>query len=152
ARHIPAGAVDRTGRETRAPDRGRHHACAQPEPRTVPVDDFSTTSGNHRQRRGVIGVNRILVGDAERTLRKLPAGSVDCVVTSPPYFQLRNYQHDGQLGLEGHVDGWVLELRRVLGEIGRVLTPTGTVWLNVGDSYSTAQTQGAPPKSLLLGP
>jgi DNA modification methylase len=100
----------------------------------------------------MIGLNRILVGDAAKTLRKLPAGSVDCVVTSPPYFQLRNYQHDRQLGLEAHVQDWVEELRLVLREISRLLTPTGTVWLNVGDSYSTDRVQGAQAKSLLLGP
>jgi DNA modification methylase len=100
----------------------------------------------------VIGVNRILIGDAAAKLRKLPAASVDCVVTSPPYFQLRNYQHDGQLGLEHHVQDWVAELRVVLRGVSRVLTPTGTVWLNVGDSYSTGGAQGAQPKSLLLGP
>jgi len=100
----------------------------------------------------VIGLNRVLVGDAAMTLRRLPAGSVDCVVTSPPYFQLRNYQHAGQLGLEADVEHWVEHLRLVLREISRVLTPTGTVWLNVGDSYSTDAAQGAPPKSLLLGP
>jgi site-specific DNA-methyltransferase (adenine-specific) len=100
----------------------------------------------------MIGVDRILVGDAATTLRRLPAGCIDCVVTSPPYFQLRNYQHTGQLGLEEHVDGWVSELRSVMHQIRRVLTPTGTVWLNIGDSYSTSTTQGAQPTGLLLGP
>lgn len=100
----------------------------------------------------MIGLNRILVGDAAKTLRALPAGTVDCVVTSPPYFQLRNYQHTGQLGLEARVQDWVAELRAVLQETSRVLTPTGTVWLNIGDSYSTGREQGAQAKSLLLGP
>lgn len=100
----------------------------------------------------MIGLNRILVGDAATTLRTLPADTVDCTVTSPPYFQLRNYQHDGQLGLEARVHDWVAELRVVLREVARVLTPTGSVWLNVGDSYSTGETQGAQAKSLLLGP
>lgn len=100
----------------------------------------------------MIGVNRILVGDAATTLRTLPAGTVDCVVTSPPYFQLRNYQHIGQLGLEARVQDWVAELRTVLREISRVLAPSGTVWLNVGDSYSTGEDRGAQTKSLLLGP
>jgi site-specific DNA-methyltransferase (adenine-specific) len=99
----------------------------------------------------MIDLNRILVGDAAATLGKLPDHLVDCVVTSPPYFQLRNYQHAGQLGLEEHVQLWVNELRGVLREVARVLMPTGTVWLNVGDSYSTGE-QGAPAKSLLLGP
>lgn len=99
----------------------------------------------------MIGLNRVLVGDARTTLRKLPPGFVDCVVTSPPYFRLRNYQHAGQLGLEEHVQLWVNELRGILAEAGRVLVPTGTVWLNLGDTYSTGN-QGAPVKSLLLGP
>src|SRR5947208_12402376 len=98
----------------------------------------------------MIGLNRILVGDARAELRKLPTNSIDCVVTSPPYFRLRNYQHAGQLGLEAHVQLWVNELRGVLQEVGRVLVPTGSVWLNLGDSYSTGR--GAPAKSLLLAP
>jgi DNA modification methylase len=97
------------------------------------------------------GLNRVLVGDAYATLRQLPDSLVDCVVTSPPYFRLRNYQHSRQLGLEEHVQLWVNELRGVLGEIARVLVPTGSVWLNLGDRYSTG-TEGAPFKSLLLGP
>src|SRR2546421_5580163 len=99
----------------------------------------------------MIGLNRILVGDAYRTLRKLPPSFVDCVVTSPPYFQLRNYQHAGQLGLEEHVQLWVNDLRGVLAELARVLVPTGSVWLNLGDTYSTGP-EGALAKSLLLGP
>lgn len=99
----------------------------------------------------MIGHNRILVGDAREQLRRLPDGLVDCVVTSPPYFRLRDYQHSGQLGLEEQVDQWVEALRGVLRELRRVLVPTGTVWLNLGDRYSTGR-QGAPAKSLLLGP
>lgn len=99
----------------------------------------------------MIGLNRILVGDAAETLSRLPDAVVDCVVTSPPYFRLRDYQHPGQLGLEPSVDLWVDDLRGVLQQIARVLTPTGSVWLNLGDSYSTGK-EGAPTKSLLLGP
>jgi len=99
----------------------------------------------------VIRLNGILIGDARQKLSKLPAASIDCVVTSPPYFRLRNYQHAGQLGLEQHVQLWVNDLRGVLHEVGRVLVPTGSLWLNVGDSYS-AGPEGAPAKSLLLGP
>lgn len=95
--------------------------------------------------------NRIILGDARTILNELPAGYVDCVVTSPPYFRLRNYQHPRQLGLEQHVDEWVANLRRILQSIERVLTPSGSVWLNLGDSYSTGQ-EGAAAKSLLLGP
>ncbi|MBF6188913.1 DNA-methyltransferase [Nocardia farcinica] len=96
--------------------------------------------------------NQILVGDALDRVRELPDASVDCVVTSPPYFRLRNYDHDNQLGLEAHVDEWVAGLHTLLVEVRRVLVPTGTIWLNLGDSYSTKPAEGAGRKSLLLGP
>src|SRR5581483_3517661 len=57
--------------------------------------------------------NTILIGDAATRLRELPSGGVDTVVTSPPYFQLRDYNVRGQLGLEPHVDTWVDGLRSV---------------------------------------
>lgn len=96
--------------------------------------------------------NRILGGDAHAVLRTLPASSVDMVVTSPPYFRLRDYGIDGQLGLEPTVDDWVKRLRPVLAEAARVLVPTGTLWLNLGDTYSTRPSEGAARKSLLFGP
>jgi site-specific DNA-methyltransferase (adenine-specific) len=96
--------------------------------------------------------NQILLGDALRTLRTLPARSIDQVITSPPYFRLRDYQVPGQLGLEASVDEWVANLLAVVRECGRVLVPTGTLWLNLGDTYSTGPSNGAARKSLLLGP
>lgn len=96
--------------------------------------------------------NEILLGDALQRLQSLPDASVDSIVTSPPYFRLRNYGTEGQIGLEGHVEEWVEELRELLREAARVLVPTGTVWLNLGDSYSTHLREGAPRKSLLFGP
>ncbi|MFL6137402.1 MAG: DNA-methyltransferase [Frankiaceae bacterium] len=96
--------------------------------------------------------NRILVGDAHEQLRRLPTASVDCCITSPPYYQLRDYGVDGQLGLEPHVDDWVSALHATLREVARVLKPTGALWLNLGDAYSTARRYGAPPKGLLLAP
>lgn len=97
-------------------------------------------------------LNTILVGDARQRLAELPAASIDCVITSPPYFRLRDYQVEGQIGLELSITAWVDELRLVLRGVARVLKPTGTVWLNLGDSYSRAPRYGAPAKSLLLGP
>lgn len=96
--------------------------------------------------------NQVLVGDALAELRHLPAASVDMVLTSPPYFRLRDYQTSGQLGLEGHVDQWVSSLRAVARELQRCLVPTGSFWLNVADTYSTHPRQGASRKSLTLGP
>jgi DNA modification methylase len=96
--------------------------------------------------------NTILIGDAATRLRELPTASVDCAITSPPYFQLRNYGAAGQIGLEVHVDGWVAALERVFTEVARVLKPTGVLWLNLGDSFSRHSRYGAPPKGLLLAP
>ncbi len=94
----------------------------------------------------------VLVGDALRQLRRLPDASVDMILTSPPYFRLRNYDHDKQIGLEPTVDEWAGRLAATLSEAHRVLVPTGTLWLNLGDTYATHSSQGAPPKSLLLAP
>lgn len=96
--------------------------------------------------------NRIIEGDVFTVTKTLPTDSVDCIITSPPYFRLRNYQVDGQLGLEPHVDQWVAELRGLARELHRVLKPSGTFWLNLGDSYSTHPREGAPRKSLLGAP
>jgi site-specific DNA-methyltransferase (adenine-specific) len=74
------------------------------------------------------------------------------VVTSPPYFQLRDYGATGQLGLEPTVAGWVANLRDVAREVARVLVPTGSLWINLGDSFSRHPKYGAPVKGLLLAP
>jgi site-specific DNA-methyltransferase (adenine-specific) len=96
--------------------------------------------------------NTILTGDALAVLKTLPAASVDCVVTSPPYYQLRDYGVAGQLGLEPTVDGWVSDVRQICREAARVLVPTGALWLNLGDSFSRHPRYGAPVKGLLLAP
>jgi len=95
---------------------------------------------------------QILVGDALDRLRELPAASVDTVVTSPPYFRLRNYGVEGQIGAEETVDGWVIALVSVLDEVARVLKPEGALWLNLGDTYSRRPDHGAAPKGLVLAP
>ncbi|MGW7001351.1 DNA-methyltransferase [Streptomyces sp. NPDC054933] len=77
------------------------------------------------------------LGDALDTLRELPSGSVNCVVTSPPYFGLRDYGTDGQYGLEASPAEYVETMRMVFAEARRVLADDGTLWLNVGDSYSS---------------
>jgi DNA modification methylase len=79
---------------------------------------------------------RILIGDARARLSELPDQSVNCVVTSPPYFGLRDYGVDGQIGLEATPDAYVGELVSVFREVRRVLRDDGTVWLNLGDSYA----------------
>jgi DNA modification methylase len=96
--------------------------------------------------------NTILTGDAATVLAELPEASVDCVVTSPPYYQLRDYGEPGQLGMEPTVDGWVQALRAVAAQLARVLKPSGAFWLNLGDSFSRHSKYGAPAKGLLLAP
>ncbi len=94
----------------------------------------------------------ILVGDAHARLRVLPPASIDCVITSPPYWALRNYGMQTQLGLEASVNAWVAGLLPVFDELARVLKPEGALWLNVGDSFSRHPRHGAPAKSLVLAP
>lgn len=75
-------------------------------------------------------------GDCRQILPTLPEDSVHCVVTSPPYFGLRDYGVDGQIGLEPTPAEFVEQLVGVMREVRRVLRPDGTLWLNLGDSYA----------------
>ena len=79
----------------------------------------------------------IHTGDCREVLVTLPAASVDCVVTSPPYFGLRDYGNSGQIGLEATPEAYVAEMVAVFREVRRVLRDDGTLWLNLGDSYSS---------------
>jgi DNA modification methylase len=81
----------------------------------------------------------IINGDCREMLKTLPDQSVHCCVTSPPYFGLRDYGHDGQIGLEQTPDDYVAELVAVFREVKRVLRDDGTLWLNVGDTYSATR-------------
>ena len=78
----------------------------------------------------------LLLGDAHDVLAGLPDESVDCIVTSPPYYGLRDYGTPGQYGLEETPTGYAETMRRVFAEARRVLSEEGTLWLNLGDSYS----------------
>ena len=78
----------------------------------------------------------ILIGDVREQLKQLPDQSVNCVVTSPPYWGLRDYGNDGQIGLEQEPEDFINELVSVFREVKRVLRDDGTLWLNIGDSYS----------------
>jgi DNA modification methylase len=79
----------------------------------------------------------ILVGDVRDHLRALPADSFDCVVTSPPYWGLRDYGVEGQIGLEPTLGEHLAVMVEVFREVRRVLKPTGTLWINYGDCYAT---------------
>lgn len=80
----------------------------------------------------------LLTGDARKLIRDMPDGSVNCIVTSPPYFGLRDYHgNPDQIGLEQSPAEYVEKLTAVFREARRVLADDGTLWLNLGDSYST---------------
>lgn len=96
-------------------------------------------------------VDHITCGDACDVLKQLPPQSIDCVVTSPPYWQLRDYGVDGQLGLEDSVQAYIDNLCAVFDEVKRVLKDTGTCWVNLGDTYSGERAR-LPHKTLLQVP
>ena len=81
-------------------------------------------------------INHIYIGDCLEVLKSMPDNSVDCCVTSPPYFCLRDYGCDGQIGLEDTPEQYIDRLVSVFDEVYRVLVPQGTLWINIGDSYA----------------
>jgi len=94
---------------------------------------------------------RLLTGDVLDQLRTLPSASVHCCVTSPPYWGLRDYGVDGQIGLEPTPDAWCVKLVDVFREVRRVLRPDGTLWLNAGDAYAQGGRGGIGDASTLDG-
>lgn len=94
---------------------------------------------------------RIITGDCRTILESLPAESVQCVVTSPPYFGLRDYGVVGQIGLEHTPAEYIAEMVEVFRHVRRVLKPDGTLWLNLGDSYAGSGRGGYPGGKSGLG-
>src|SRR4051812_8043117 len=95
--------------------------------------------------------NQVLIGAAAEVVSTLLPESVDSVVTSPPYAAgLRDYAHTDQLGREREVDDYIAALMKVMRGVHRVLKPAGSLWLNLGDSYSRRPGGRVPVKSLLL--
>lgn len=88
------------------------------------------------QKLASMGDVRILVGDCLKVLPQLEAESIQCCVTSPPYWGLRDYEADAQIGAEPSPRDYVENLVAVFGQVRRVLRNNGTVWLNVGDGYA----------------
>lgn len=81
------------------------------------------------------GAGVIHCGDSLQVLQTLPENSVDCCVTSPPYYALRDYGADGQIGREATPEEYIDRLVSVFHEVKRVLTPQGTCWVNIADTY-----------------
>lgn len=80
-------------------------------------------------------INKIYQGDCLEVLKTFPDNKIDMCVTSPPYYGLRDYKVDGQLGLEKTIDEYLSRLTDVFREVKRVIKPEGTIWVNLGDSY-----------------
>lgn len=79
----------------------------------------------------------LICGDTEKALASIPAGRFQTCVTSPPYWSLRDYQIAGQIGLEPSVADYIDHLARVFAEVHRTLRDDGTLWVNIGDSYTS---------------
>ena len=84
-----------------------------------------------------IELNTTLIGDCRETLKQLPDGCINTCITSPPFYALRDYQEENQIGLEKTPDEYVEELVKVFRKVKRVLREDGTLWLNLGDTYSS---------------
>lgn len=91
-----------------------------------------------------MSVYSVATGDALKILQHLPDGYVDSCVTSPPYYNLRDYGIDGQLGRESTPEEYIENLVTVFREVRRVLRDDGTLWVNIGDSYATSSGNQAP--------
>lgn len=90
---------------------------------------------------------KILVGNARKLLKSIPDSSFRCCVTSPPYWGLRDYSAEGQIGAENNVDDFVANLVQVFREVRRTLTEDGTLWLNIGDTYTSGGRTWRAPDS-----
>jgi DNA modification methylase len=82
-------------------------------------------------------LNKIINGNSLEVLKTIPDNSIDCCITSPPYWGLRDYGHDEQLGGESDFKQFVINLANVFDEVKRVLKPTGTCFVNLGDTYAS---------------
>ena len=105
---------------------------------TGPVGDsvMATRTSNGQLSIG-LAESTIFQGDALGVLRRLPSDSIQCVVTSPPYWGLRDYSCGDQIGLEATLPQFLDRLRAVFGEVRRVLRQDGVFWLNIGDGYTS---------------
>jgi site-specific DNA-methyltransferase (adenine-specific) len=100
--------------KTKTPDKSKQHSLK-------PVETF---------------VNKIICGDSLKVLQTIPGESIDCVITSPPYWALRDYGVKGQIGLESTIEEYLDKLLAVFDEVKRVLKSSGTCWVNFGDTYA----------------
>jgi site-specific DNA-methyltransferase (cytosine-N4-specific) len=108
----------------------------------IPLPDSQTDPDGTQHLRSTVVIDDVLT-----TLRSLPPSLVQTAITSPPYWSLRDYAVPGQLGLEDDPDDYVATMVAVFAEVYRVLRDDGTLWLNIGDSYTSGgRTWRAPDK------
>jgi DNA modification methylase len=108
-------------------------------PSLMPVRSHRLPVTRRHYRHIVMEINKVFNEDCLTGMKSLPDNCVDCCVTSPPYFNLRDYGIDGQIGLEKSPEEYIDRLTEVFTEVFRVLKPEGTLWLNLGDSYDNAK-------------
>lgn len=94
----------------------------------------------------------IMIGDCLQSLRELPGNSIQTCITSPPYFGLRDYGANGQIGLEETPVEYIGKLVAVFAEVRRVLRDDGTLWVNIGDSFCDTTIHGFKRKDLMMIP
>jgi len=118
-------------------------------PHLAPLISVPSAPGSRAVREFLGGRDHalLLAKDARRALRRFPAGAFRATVTSPPYWSLRDYGIPGQIGLEGSLDRYLQSLVRAFAEVRRVTAEDGTLWLNIGDSYTSGgRTWRAPDR------
>jgi DNA modification methylase len=84
-----------------------------------------------------------LLGDCQNVLSAIPDNSIDCIITSPPYWGQRQYSGGG-IGLENSFNEYINDFLKITKELHRVLKPTGSFWLNIGDTYRSKKLLGIP--------
>ena len=89
----------------------------------------------------IVPINKIIQGDALEELKKLPSEFINCIITSPPYFGLRDYQVKGQLGLEKTLNEYIEKLLKITLELKRILRKDGVMFWNMGSAYANVHTQ-----------
>ena len=118
-----------------------------PEPKVVVLSEYGDPDAYSELFLENASESAIAIGDASKVLRRFPTGVFQAAVTSPPYWSLRDYEIEGQIGLETSLPAYITRLVSVFQEVHRVLRDDGVLWLNMGDSYTSGgRTWRAPDK------
>ena len=118
-----------------------------PEPKVVVLSEYGDPDAYSELFLENASESAIAIGDASKVLRRFPTGAFQAAVTSPPYWSLRDYEIEGQIGLETSLPAYITRLVSVFQEVHRVLRDDGVLWLNMGDSYTSGgRTWRAPDK------